>query len=204
MVVFPYRYRKPHEPIENSTDRRGDPGLRERMRLGAQGQHEAVLAWLIEGAVKWYQNSQQMPQPPAAVEAANEEWRNGADLLLQFACDELVPAGYTATATADNNVMTTEMYLHFAEWLKTHGHSHWSDQTFTARFEAHQRIKGRGIAKRRLFEKTHAATLSRKPIWVTTSGGSYAAGPVPAKYSAWLVRFRLANDSYDPYGAEGW
>ncbi len=32
MLEFPFRYRKPHEAIENSMDRHGDPGLRQRMR----------------------------------------------------------------------------------------------------------------------------------------------------------------------------
>ena len=35
MVVFPFRYRKPHEPIEGPMDRHGDGGLRERMRTRA-------------------------------------------------------------------------------------------------------------------------------------------------------------------------
>ena len=203
MVVFPFRYRKKHEPIEGPNDHRGDPGLRERIRLGRQGRHEAVLAWLIEGAKQWYQNGQEMPQPPTAVEAAKEAWRTDADVLLRFARDELVPAGIGPTD--NDNVLSTELYQHFADWLKTNGHSPWSDQLFSARFEQHARIKVRNITKGRLFGTTHAKTLSRRPLWSTTVGTSYAPGPVPSRYSAWLgVRFRLANDNFDAYGPKGW
>ena len=65
LVDFPYRYRKADEPIETKRDRRGDPGLRQRMGLGRDGRHEAVLAWLIYGAVTYYRNGQVMPEHPA-------------------------------------------------------------------------------------------------------------------------------------------
>ena len=89
MVVFPYRYRKPHEAIEGPNDRRGDAGLRGRLRSPrSKKQREAVLAWLIEGAVKWYQNGQEMPEPPAVVEAAKETWRMQVDVLLRYAAEQ--------------------------------------------------------------------------------------------------------------------
>ena len=51
-----------------------------------------MLAWLVDGAVKWYQNGQEMPEPPAVVEAAKETWRTQVDVLLRYMADELVPA----------------------------------------------------------------------------------------------------------------
>lgn len=63
MVEFPYRYRKEHEAIEKDGDVRGDDGLRMRVRAGLEGQHKAVLAWLVDGAVRWYRSGQVMPRP---------------------------------------------------------------------------------------------------------------------------------------------
>ena len=61
------------------------------------------------------------------------------------------------------------------------------------------------MVKKRLSASTHQQTLSRRPTWTTYYGSSYASGPVPDKYSAWLgVRFRLPADSFDPYGKNGW
>ena len=78
--------------LEGPMDRRGDGGLRGRLRNPrSKRQREAVLAWLIEGAVKWYQNGQEMPDPPAVVEAAKETWRTQVDVLLRYMAEELVP-----------------------------------------------------------------------------------------------------------------
>ena len=64
LVEFPYRYRQAHEADQTNFDRVGDPNLRERLRRGGDGQHEAVLAWLVAGAVKWYRDGQRMPWTP--------------------------------------------------------------------------------------------------------------------------------------------
>ena len=45
LVVFPYTFRKPGEPLTGPTDRRGDPQLKARLRAGAQGQHDAIVTW---------------------------------------------------------------------------------------------------------------------------------------------------------------
>jgi putative DNA primase/helicase len=68
LVEFPYRYRyrKRHERLERANDRVGDPGLRERLRNGGNGRHEAVLAWLVAGTVRWYANDKVMPVDPSA------------------------------------------------------------------------------------------------------------------------------------------
>ena len=64
LLDFPYRYRQAHEAKQTELDRVGDPNLRDRLRRGGDGQHEAVLAWLVAGAVKWYCNGQRMPAAP--------------------------------------------------------------------------------------------------------------------------------------------
>jgi putative DNA primase/helicase len=60
LLEFPYRYCRADE-VKTEFDRVGDPSLRERLRRGEDGQHEAVLAWLVAGGVKWYRNGKRMP-----------------------------------------------------------------------------------------------------------------------------------------------
>ena len=138
MVVFPYRYRKANEPIEGPNDRRGDAGLRGRLRNPrSKRQREAVLAWLIEGAVKWYQNGQEMPDPPPVVEAAKETWRTQVDVLLRYMSEELIP-------DPTYHIAGVNIYQHCAKWLAANGYTVWSDQTFAARFGDHPRVTGQG------------------------------------------------------------
>ena len=149
-----------------------------------------------------------MPEPPAAVEAAKEDWRRGVDVILKYACDNLVPVDPSSApppgtpgVSSATNVWSPELYDHFAKWLKANGQTVWSDQLFTARFEEHPRIKARGVTKKRLFKSTYGLRLSRIPVWSASNGWAQP----PDKYMAWLgVRFRDPNDTFDAYGKNGW
>jgi putative DNA primase/helicase len=176
-------------------DRRGDPGLRDRLRHpGSQRQHEAVLAWLIKGAVRWYQSGGVMPEPPAAVVAARDAWQSSVDLLLRYAGDNLVP-------DPDYHVMSTELYQDFAQWLRDNGHTMWSDQLFGARFAQHPRVEAKSVTKKRVRKSAAGQTLSRRQTWA----GSYAHTPPAEQYWAWLgVRFRTPNDVIAGDGRNGW
>ena len=89
LVRFPYRFRKAHEALETPDDRYGDPGLRDRLRDG-QRQREAVLAWLVTGAERWYAGG--MSQPPASVTADTAAWRANSDPIEGFWRERLRPA----------------------------------------------------------------------------------------------------------------
>ena len=157
-MIFRYRYRKSHEQIETDTDRRGDPGLRQRLRVGEDGVHEAVLASLVACAVQWYRNKRVMGDPPASIAEATAAWRRSADLLLRYLDDRVI---FDATA----HVMSTELYQDFSDWLKDHGHVGWTDQNFTARLAQHPEVLAHpGVAKKRGVRKTVRLTLSRRPL----------------------------------------
>lgn len=134
LVRFPHRYRKPGEVCDRPADRPGDPGLRERLRRG-RAQHEAVLAWLVAGAVAWYGADQVMPPPPQVVVADTRQWRASADAVLGFAADHLV---------ADDacHVPTGELFDRFNVWLQTRGQRPWSERTFAERFDNHADVPG--------------------------------------------------------------
>jgi putative DNA primase/helicase len=186
LVDFPHRYRKPHEAIETESDLPGDPGLRRRLRAGRDGQHEAVLAWLVAGAVRWYHDGLPMPEPPASVLAATAAWRRSADLLLRFLDDRLV-------FDPEAHVMSKELYEDFAEWLKEHGHIGWTDQNFSARFGQHPEVTGNGVQKK-LLRRTARQTLSRRPLPLWHSSPEAP----PERYWAWLgVRFRTPADDQE-------
>lgn len=175
LVEFPYRYRKVGEDIESANDRRGDPGLRDRIRLGDRGQHEAALAWLVAGAMRWFADGRVMPLMPPAVAAATAAWRGTADLLGQYIEERLVIGG-----NPDGHVMATDLYTDFKGWLGQHGHQSWTDQTFSSRFGQHPAIVAAGASKNRV-RATQRQSLSR-PV---SGFGNPPLGKIPAQYFAW-------------------
>ena len=184
LVPFPYKYLKRNQQIQKEdTERVGDPDLRTRLRNGRDGQHEAVLSWLIAGAVQWYRRGRTMPDEPQSVISATRKWRHGADLLLKFFNDQLI---YDATA----HVLSTELFVVFAQWLKVNGHVAWSDQNFGNRLDEHSEIISHGVERK--IVRSSRANLSRA---TPTSMGGVVPAAVPARYTAWLgVRFRRADD----------
>lgn len=183
LVDFPYRYRHAHQVTRTAIDRVADPNLRERLRRGEDGQHEAVLAWLIAGAVKWYRNGQVMPEAPRSVREATQHWRRTSDLLMRYMGDRLMFDGGA-------HVVATELFEDFTDWLKTNGHVTWSDQSFSARLTQHSEAVANGVEKKRGFRSSKPG-LSHRP------GKTFGANGLvlPKTYTAWLgLKFRTHDD----------
>jgi putative DNA primase/helicase len=186
LLDFPYRYRQAHEAAHTDFDRVGDPNLRERLRSGEDGQREAVLAWLVAGAVKWYRNDRLMPEPPASVKEATEAWRGTSDLLMRFMADRLV-------FDEQSHVMAIELYADFTQWLNDNGHVTWSDQSFSARFAQHREAVAHGVEKKPGIRASRPG-LSRLP---RVHRGAVGAS-LTKSFTAWLgLRFRTRNDETD-------
>ncbi len=87
-VPFPYRYRLPGEQLELDADRVGDPGIKRRLvDRPERANQEAVLAWLMVGAMAWYMSDQSLEAVmpvPESVRVATAEWREQADPVLAF------------------------------------------------------------------------------------------------------------------------
>ncbi len=140
LVRFPFTFKR--GAVADERTRPGDPALRERMRLGSDGQHEAVLAWVIEGARRWYEAGKQFPPMPTKVAEDTLEWRTDTDLVLAYVGDNL---RFDPTAS----VLATDLFEHFNAWLKARGQAEWGDTTMTRRFGEHTHVTDHGVTKRR-------------------------------------------------------
>ena len=183
LLEFPYRYRKADEELVTANDRRGDPGLRQRLREGSDGQHEAVLAWLVEGATRWYRDGRIMPALPGSVAKSTARWRRSVDLLGRYLDENIA-------FDVEYHVMTKDLFADFTKWLKANGHLPWSEQNFAARLSQHEAVVAAGVEKKSK-HRSPGSGLSRKPDF----GFPQAA---PKQYLAWFgMRFPVNGDYVD-------
>lgn len=149
LVRFPYRYvAEPSAPDERKADRR----LRSRVTLGHGGRGEAVLAWVVEGARRWY-DGRQLPPAPLGVVADTEEWREVSDSALAFANDRLV-------FTPEAHLSVEELAFAVKSWLSSNGQREWGRETVTARFNELFRTHGVTKTRQRLADGT------RPHVWL--------------------------------------
>ncbi|SCL25435.1 phage/plasmid primase, P4 family [Micromonospora inyonensis] len=180
LVRFPYRFVKREADLTGPDDRLGDPTLRERLMASEQAR-EAALAWMVEGAHRWYQAGRVMPEQPPRVVEATRAWRAESDLVLAYVDDRLV-------ADRDSHVISTELLADFNEWLTARGHRAWADKMFTSRFGEHDELAKHRVEKRQMRDRTG---LSRRP----TETFNLNSAAIPARYTAWLgIRFATETD----------
>jgi putative DNA primase/helicase len=155
----------------------GDSGLRDRVRRDP-AVHQAVLAWLVAGARRWYDRDRAMPAAPAQVIADTAAWRAASDLILGYWQDRLVP-------DYDSHVLSTELLADFNDWLHPQNLKEWGERAFTERFGNHEEAERHKIEKRKI--RRRDGLSRRHPSMVGKDG--------PEQYHAWLgVRFRRASD----------
>jgi putative DNA primase/helicase len=173
-LQFPYKFVRPPAIPTEPHEKPGDPNLRDRIEAGKAGQWEAALAWLVAGAIRWYEADRILPPHPERVEADTREWRGKSDLLLAYADERLV-------IHREAHVMATDLLADFDSWLEDRNQKPWGDRLFTARLEQHSAFN---VQKRRIRATDR---LSRREGYVATAP--------PARYMAWHgVRFRTASD----------
>lgn len=183
LLVFPYTFRKPWEPLVRPTDRHGDPDLKYRIENNTSGQHDAIITWIVDGAIRWHKDGAEALRPPKVVRTATDAWRTTADRILGFWRERLVP-------DRDWCVLSGEMLDAFNDWLKDNGHNRWSRELFTPRFESHVETTRHGVESRRTRD------LKNVSRWSASSWD--APEPVPDRAVAWMgVRFRTAADQQE-------
>jgi P4 family phage/plasmid primase-like protien len=176
LLKFPFVFRKPGQPLEGDTDRRGDPTLKHRIEHNTSNQHDAIVTWVVDGSVKWYANPDTALLPTTRVAADTRAWRADADRILGFWDERLI-------ASDDHSILTTDMLDEFNRWLKSNGHNEWSKELFGPRFAQHtETVRYRVTATR----TRQPGIVSRPPM---------ALSPVPLIPRVYRgVRFQTLSD----------
>lgn len=157
-----------------------DDRFRARMRRGDGGRREAVLAWVVRGAKRWYDNDRQIPPAPAKVEADTREWRGESDLVSAYTDERLI-------FDPSSCILSSELLEDVNQWLTDRGQAPWSDQLVAARFRSSEQFRQHRVDK----------TQSRNPTGFTTRYGDPVA---PAKARIWRgVRWVTDADDQDDY-----
>jgi P4 family phage/plasmid primase-like protien len=184
---YPYTFRKGHEGLPSASDRRGDPTLRQRVETDPDGARaRAMLAWLAEGARRWYAGEPGRPErtmgePPQLVRDFVDDWREACDLVYKFIRDAL-------DFDPGAHVLATELFGEFRSWAQAHGHREWTDATLAARFEVHSECQSHNVTKGRVRSNATQGSPSRP-------SGAYQS-TLPDQYTAWFgVRFRAAQNT---------
>lgn len=138
MVVFPYRFVRAAGRLKPG-EKRGDPALRHYLRTVPQ---EAVLAWLVEGAQRWYALGMRTPEAPDAILAATDAWQMLTDDVKQFT-EEFLTFDKTGV------VLANDLWSTFDAWAKQHNRQGWSNNTYADRFEEHPMFKEHAVRRSR-------------------------------------------------------
>lgn len=138
-VDFPLKYvsGEPQSPHE----RQGDIGLKTRLRLSTDGQHDAIVTWLVEGAQRYLADPNLiMPSGrPPLIQIQVQEWRGMTDRILAYYNDRLSEGEH------EDMVAKSDLYADFSAWIQASGHTRWSQETFFGRFLRHDTIRSLGV-----------------------------------------------------------
>ncbi len=110
VVLIPFLAVFSRDPkVDPAVRRDPDPDIRDKL---LEPEHrEAILAWLVEGAIRWYQHGLQEPD---IVRAAVEEYRKESDALLEWleAETERSDQSWTPVPT---------LYERYRQWCENNG-----------------------------------------------------------------------------------
>jgi putative DNA primase/helicase len=189
LVNFPYRF---SQAPQGDDEKAGDAGLKARVRLGEQGQHDAIVTWLVEGAMRYYADRAAIMENarPARVAADTLAWRASADRVLAYFSARLV-------VDAGAMVAKPDLYADFCEYLADGGHAKWSMETFFGRLSKHECYRRARLAEG---QTRNAAALSR-PAHRGVVGVSFGPDAVKLPAVPRIVRgVRFRTDADDLHG----
>lgn len=131
---------------EGPNERKSDPGLKRRVREGREGQHDAIVTWMVEGAMRYFGNEMliEEEQRPLEVAEGTGDWRMKADRIMAYYAERLV-VDHESQGVARN-----DLYADFTNYLAEHGHTKWSLETFASRFAGHELTVKAGVNRVRI------------------------------------------------------
>lgn len=121
MIDYPHKFTGP----------RRDPRLKSRLRAG-QAQREAVLAWLVDGARRWYAGGCDTGDLPDKVVETTSEWRLEGDELGKFLAERV-----EITGEPHHRIPTKELLEQFNAALETTRNRPWSGTLLGQRLRSH-------------------------------------------------------------------
>ena len=155
LVKFPYTFKKTAAEVVEEDDRLGDPTLRER--VGDPLVSEAVLAWLVEGAMQWENAGRVMPPVPPRVVADTKAWRTDSDVILAYLEERMC-------FDAGRWVTSGDFVHDFNVWVAARGGQRWSEKLLSSRLAEHHEMKTRKVTKRKARAVGRGGELSRPAI----------------------------------------
>lgn len=180
LVDFPYTFK---EKAEGPNDREGDPTLKRRVMDGETGQHDAIVTWLVEGAMRYFADPMlvEIERRPLAVVEAVAGWQMEADRIMAYFTDRL-------EIDADSMVWRQDLFEDFTAFLKEQQHATWSSETFLGRFRIHEMVRRAGVTEGQV--RTSASKISRPPAPPGTTWSS-TVKPLPSRVRVMRgLRFR--------------
>lgn len=198
LLRFPYTFQKRPEDVLRDTDRLGDPGLKGRIKQNASGQHDAIVTWVVEGAMRWYRDAAVALLPTSAVETDTRAWRSQTDRVLAL-WDTVLVADPGACIPTDD-LLTAYNSVNATGYAT-------SRETFNPRFAGHAETTRRGVRQGRpVLVKGGRPAPSAPAVsrWHGLGGAPSPVVPLSNRPTAWLgVRFRTDADSTEGDDAQG-
>ncbi len=138
LVPFPNTYAEPGAGPPGSLP--ADRMLRGRLRTGLE-QREAMLALIVEGAVRWY--SEGLGSNPA-VDAATRKWRDSEDTVGSFVAEAV-------TFLEHGSVGGSDLYEAYQQYCSDRGAKPRGNNAFAKQFLEHPSVVANSV------EKSHVA-----------------------------------------------
>jgi hypothetical protein len=151
-----------------------------------------VLAWIVEGAVKWFKAGE-VAELPKRIVADTRAWRSRSDVVAAF-LDERVewdPASH---------VIGSDLLIEWNDFLRGRGQREWSEKLLVSRVFEHREFRDHNVERKRL--RSGTSGLSQRPS--TVVGAVSVTVPPPAMYTGWSgLRFREPPSPPDDAAKQG-
>lgn len=159
-IPMPYTFKPDGERLCNEFDIRADTGIRRRLSedpdIGS-----AALAWLVRGAIRWYQDGRTQTIPPVVL-AATAEWRQEGDPMWNYIEEKLIFDPNAAISSSD-------LFSDMNNYFEGVGAPTASQRIILDRFRTHPLVQDHPVQQR----KARASGVTSRP---STALGDLGSG----------------------------